>query len=472
MIYIGDGVSSAAYLGLEPYRALLDELVAARVSVSSYAVGPRVDGQLLACLANQTGGMLAIDDESIDPKQVGSYLAGAVRGTVLWPTSSKWPAELTTVYPEKMPPLRSDRDTIVLGKSDGPLPPALDIEVVAQAGSAADEKASSQAFHWTLTRGESNPDYAFLPVVVESARVDGGTRLITLGTPGLQEARRIVNDGTHLLGQLSRQALVSGNLETAARLAEEALKRDPQDESALAVKKQLDKIRTGGTVAAKTSERLEVKEFSNEQATPPSPADASPADRVPQQPPVPPAPADDLGPALPAYDDVNEGEGRLLENIEQHNRLMTDLIRTEVEDALRAARARMASDPASVKDDLKLLMGRVVRSPELKAEVRAQLRGQLEEALRESARRAATFDILRQQQEVARAAALDRLRIANNLIRKEEKIKQLMDRFNSLMDEGRYLAADQIGEMEVGGARSRTADCTVGNADGAHDRRA
>ncbi len=443
VIYIGDGISSAAYLGLEPYRALLDELVASRISVSSYAVGPRVDGQLLACLANQTGGMLAIDDESIDPKQVGSYLAGAVRGTVLWPISSKWPAELTTVYPEKMPPLRTDRDTIVLGKADGPLPRELKIEVVAQAGAIAEEKTGTRSFHWTLTSGEANPDYAFLPVLVESARVDGGTRLITLGTPGLEEARRIVNEGTHLLGELSRQALVSGNLDTAARLADEALKRDPQDESALAVKKQLAKIRTGGTVAAKTGERLEVKEFSNEQATPPGPADAAP------RPPVPPAPTDDLEPALPAYDDVNEGEGRLLENIEQHNRLMTDLIRTEVEGALRAARARMDSDPASVEDDLKLMLGRVVRSPELKAEVRAQLRGQLEEALRESARRAATHDILRQQQEVARAAALDRLRIANNLIRKEEKIKQLMDRFNSLMEEGRYLAADQIGEMEV-----------------------
>ncbi len=37
---------------------------------------------------------------------------------------------------------------------------------------------------------------------------DGGTRLITLGTPGLNEVRRIVDQGSQLLGKLSKQAMV------------------------------------------------------------------------------------------------------------------------------------------------------------------------------------------------------------------------------------------------------------------------
>jgi hypothetical protein len=81
--------------------------------------------------------------------------------------------------------------------------------------------------------------------------------------------------------------------------------------------------------------------------------------------------------------------------------------------------------------------------------VRFQLREKLASAIREGARVAMTKDILDRQAEEARAAALDRLRIASALERKQEKIKQLMDRFDSLMDEGRYLAADEIGEMEV-----------------------
>ncbi len=109
----------------------------------------------------------------------------------------------------------------------------------------------------------------------------------------------------------------------------------------------------------------------------------------------------------------------------------------------------MADNPEEVRQSLKLVMERVVKTPELKAEVRAQLRRQLEAALREASRVEVTKDTLDRQREVAEAASLDRMRIGQALVRKEEKVKQLMDRFNSLMEEGRYVAADEIGEMEV-----------------------
>jgi len=452
VIYIGDGLSSANFLALSDYRRLVDELVAKQVSVSSYAIGPRVDSQLLASLANLTGGMLAIEGESIDPKQAGSFLAESVRAAVLWPTSVTLPKELEGIYPERMPPLRSDRDTIVLGKVTGNLPKELAVSMQAASG------GKTRALRWTLAPGPVNPDYAFLPVLVEGSAHDGGARLITLGSAGLREARRIIDEGTELLGKLSRQALVSGNLDTAQRLADEALRRDPKDELATSVKEQLKKL--SGPQGSVASQPIETKEFSNQQAAPPvpdPPVARPPVTQppVPQppvaQPPVPQPPttfAPEPGPA-DAYDPINDGEGRLLENIEQHNRLMTDLIRTETENALREARALMSSNPGAVEDSLKLMLGRVLAAPELRAETRAQLRGQLEAALRETARRATENDIIRQQEEVARAAALDRLQIANDLMRREEKLVQLFDRFNSLMAEGRYLAADELGETEI-----------------------
>ena len=39
--------------------------------------------------------------------------------------------------------------------------------------------------------------------------------------------------------------------------------------------------------------------------------------------------------------------------------------------------------------------------------------------------------------------------IAENLARNQEKLKQLVDRFESLMDEGRYMAADELGSTEI-----------------------
>jgi hypothetical protein len=505
VVYIGDGYSSANFMNVDRYRELVAALADQRISVSSFGVGLNVDGQLLASLANLTGGVLAIEGEKIDPKQVGAFLAKSVRGSVLWPTRSTWPKEFAEVYPSRMPPLRSDRDTIVVGKATAELPQEVQVSLAAQVG------AKSQPLRWTLKSGQSNPDLSFLPLLVETARGDDGLRLVTVGTAGLGEARRMLAQSTELLATLSRQALVSGNLETAERLADEALRRDPNDEAALSVKERLAEMKAGAAVAAQSPPKdvegeLKVKRFSNEQAappaeappTPPTPADENPfapepaagdespfapepaADAAPEPaPPTPmppavepespapaaepgtPAPAPSAGPAAPApapvldipaapaFDAINDGEGRLLENIEQHNRLMTDMIRTEVDHTLREAAARMETDPAGVQVDLKSMLGRVLRSPELRSEVRAQLRSRLEAGLREAARREATADILQQQRDIARGAAQERLAIADALARKQTRIQLLMERFNSLMEEGRYLAADEIGDIEM-----------------------
>jgi len=141
--------------------------------------------------------------------------------------------------------------------------------------------------------------------------------------------------------------------------------------------------------------------------------------------------------------------GRLLESIEQHNQVVSEMLDTEVEHALRDARAHMSTDPLAVEGSLKLELSRILAAPELSAEARARLRMQLEATLRESAQVAHTKEILDRQEAVARAAGLDRLRIADDLNRREEKLVQLMDRFDSLMAEGRYIAADELGETEV-----------------------
>ncbi|MEX0978600.1 MAG: VWA domain-containing protein, partial [Pirellulales bacterium] len=171
LVYLGDGMSAARFLVLDEYQHLVEALVGERISVSSYAVGPRVDSALLAALANTTGGLLAIDGETATAKQCGAFLAAGVRGTVIWPTKMSWPQAFVEVYPSRMPPLRTDRDTIVLGKSAaGKLSGELTVAMSAQVG------GKPRAFQWTLAPGASNPDFAFLPVLVEGAKSDGGAR--------------------------------------------------------------------------------------------------------------------------------------------------------------------------------------------------------------------------------------------------------------------------------------------------------
>ncbi|HLA85650.1 MAG TPA: VWA domain-containing protein, partial [Thermoguttaceae bacterium] len=80
-VYLGDGMSAANVLGTEEFAKLVGTLVNARVAVSCYGVGPRLDGQMLGALAGRTGGVVTSQEhvavvkegqgQSLAPAEVG-----------------------------------------------------------------------------------------------------------------------------------------------------------------------------------------------------------------------------------------------------------------------------------------------------------------------------------------------------------------------------------------------------------------
>src|SRR5262249_5798279 len=68
-VYIGDGMSNGNFALFQELDKLLPALVKARVPVSSFAIGPQTDSQLLAVLANHTGGVYALDGDKFTGKQ-------------------------------------------------------------------------------------------------------------------------------------------------------------------------------------------------------------------------------------------------------------------------------------------------------------------------------------------------------------------------------------------------------------------
>jgi len=166
VIYIGDGVSRARVLGGPQLESLSRDLVAKRISVSSFAVGPQVNLPLLAAIANQTGGLLvsAPQDAStaqptVSPQQVGAHLAAAVRETVAWPTATQLPEALKDALPTTIPPLRSDRDTVLVGKlAEGD---------VGSLKVTAEVSGKPVAMQWPLKAEKSNEEFTFLPRLVE-----------------------------------------------------------------------------------------------------------------------------------------------------------------------------------------------------------------------------------------------------------------------------------------------------------------
>ena len=73
--------------------------------------------RLLGMLAVRTGGNAMHDSNTVGADAIGSALADAVRGTVaLADAAADFPAGMD-VYPKTLPPMRSDRETVLVGSA-------------------------------------------------------------------------------------------------------------------------------------------------------------------------------------------------------------------------------------------------------------------------------------------------------------------------------------------------------------------
>ena len=416
LVYLGDGMSRANVLTLDKVDQLAESLVSKRVPVTAYLVGPRVDKQLLGTLAVESGGMV-YEAEQLPPAQAGAGLAAAVQGTVLWPTGpATWPGGFS-VPAKRTPPLRSDRDTVVLGTYPGGGPHTIQMSV--------DTPSGPQTLTWTVGPSPSKEDNGYLARLVDFAKGNAGLNLPLLGSTSLREAERAIEAGGGTLLQLAKQALSSGSLDDAARLADDVLRQDPQNPEAQSIKREAAKRRAGPTKAIAVV------------------PDAAPGT----------APGTDLNlvgaPGAGVRSDPFAGPGALGAAVEQERRVRAQAIQQEVINAINLARTRMSTDPAGVIQNLKDRLETVKKAIDLEPDVRDQLAGQLQAALREATQRQAEWELRRMREDENRAAAKERMLVIENLARKQEKMKQLMERFNALMEEGKYRYAEEATAAEA-----------------------
>ncbi len=88
---------------------------------------------------------------------------------------------------------------------------------------------------WKVTPEASNPDLGFLPSVIESAKADGGISMPALGSAGLRAMSLALADTSTELVKAGQFALKSGDADGAKRIAEEALKSDPNNAEAVSL---------------------------------------------------------------------------------------------------------------------------------------------------------------------------------------------------------------------------------------------
>ena len=136
VLYVGDGSSRANVLSPEQFDRVVSDLLAQQAPVIAFGIGPQIQEQMLGALASRTGGAVVAEQADVGAGAYGDRLAQAVHGAVLWPKAAagvKWPQGLD-VYPKMLPPLRSDRDTVVVGTAKAATAGQVEIDVDGPAG--------------------------------------------------------------------------------------------------------------------------------------------------------------------------------------------------------------------------------------------------------------------------------------------------------------------------------------------------
>ena len=122
-------------------------------------------------------------------------------------------------------------------------------------------------------------------------------------------------------------------------------------------------------------------------------------------------------------------------------------MQAEVLNAIDEARQMMGRDPAGAHDRLKIYEENVRRAPELDADTRAQLLSRLQAALQQAATLAPIQTAKDIEDRALQATVEERRRALEDLTRREQRVEQLMNRFESLMDERRYFDAEAVADM-------------------------
>ncbi|MCA9132737.1 MAG: hypothetical protein KDA45_06270, partial [Planctomycetales bacterium] len=455
ILYIGDGINRTHFLTGAEHRQLVDELVAARITVSSLAIGPMVDMATLAALANHTGGIVLARNEIDESTQaIGRHLGQSATLPVVWVTDAQLPPSLASHFPQRFPPLRVDRDSVVVGQFSAAASEA-DLLLRGVSGGA---KAVEVALR--VTPEASNPDMGFLAAVTEAAQRDGGLAMPALGSQGLRAMSYMFADNANAMVKAGQFALKSGEIESAIRIAQEALKQDPNNAEALSL------LHAAQRVAGDAIPTGKFMQFGGDD--PFAPTAGEPADDVAPVAPAgdsepvvsdvapavgsqPPAAAAGLAPA--SLLDETLDAGQLLADEQALRRARAQAIDTEVRQRINQANEQLRRDPSmasSVTRDLKLLLERVDGLTDTDASARAQLRSLVSTALQNAAEKEARYLDQVQRAETIRAQADQAQRLLAETNRQDETLKQLVEQFNFLMKEQRYLEASKDVAPEIG----------------------
>jgi tetratricopeptide (TPR) repeat protein len=433
ILYLGDGESALNPLDEAGRYKLAANLRAQHVAFYAVPLGTPMNPHNLHALVSGTGGAVlrTTDEPTAEPMAVIKNLAArfhkALAVPVLEPTKAALAAEAAEVYPAKLPPLRSDAPTLVVGRFEkGKAPANLELTVD---GRVVGVPITTKVSHPMPVPA---PDNFFLGSVVAQWRTSGRA-----DSPALLRADRtlaLAFESTRLAREEFLEeadwALGAKKFDTAKALYQAAFKLDPEDPRVKGGMKLVEKLDKGevslddlrkATLNTIKGARVDVDQLVQEEK---------------KEPPAPklPAPGAVEPPAAKPAD-----PGALLRQEEARQRIRESQVTVAVEETLARARELLnAGDPRSAKDLLVAQRDSVRVTGDVGEATRTKLLNRIELLLQDVGTRGDAMVRARAEENERIARAQQRLIAADQAEAREEKIRQRIKNFATLMNQARY----------------------------------
>lgn len=438
LLYLGDGESAASPVEIsEPTRVEIGNTLADReVAFFAVPLGVRTNGHNLHGLAAMTGGaVVRPQDDLVGPnarKEFTAKLTASFDVPVLRPDRVTFGPEVAEVYPTRLPPLRGDRPTLVVGKLKAP---AAAVTARVEGRTAGGKVAFDLRETLPAPAVENYFVNAMIAQWKEAAAKDAPALLAADRTLAMaSEQYRMFRDEFNLQAVW---AITSDRLDHAEKLFEAAAKIDPASEDAKTGLRVVARVRNGELKSEKVKVRM-----SGGAKIGPGLTDLARA------------PAEAGGPATGATGGAQPaGPGAAERDLIGQARAAQAVIeqesRTLVDETLRRSRRLMNVDPDTAYEELKRQRDSVLANDQLSDTVRRRLIQDLDSTMTEIQLKGAQIkrELAAQRERISQAR--QRISEYERQASQERETQARIDAFKELMAQARFELAQQEAQVMI-----------------------
>jgi tetratricopeptide (TPR) repeat protein len=431
LLFLGDGLSTHTQLSDDDRAALANDMVRRQIAFFPVPLGQQLDPNMLHGLANATGGIVL--RTTVEAEKLVDALKRydeAFAAPILYNARVELPG-MTDVCPAKLPPLRGDQPTLVVGRMK-----VLPKEIAYTIRGTIEGKVGNVTVQTTEPVHEPNLENYFLVSMIDQwAKAKNRPAILRA-----DRALALAYEQTRLQHleclEEASLALEENKLVDAARLFRQARTLAPHDNEADAGIKIVDRLKDGSLDKNKIRQQLRERRGKADKLETVDgkqrwvKVDLAALNQEEQPKVGPKQPADQKQPAIAPEDLLKEHRER--QAVEEQK------VKQAVDEAIRQARVNVRTAPDDTLEMLRNLFNRVKDHPDLGGLTRDAETARLQAALRTSAAEVQLIKL--KKQDIIQAAAVAQQHLIREQERKsfEDRVEAQFRLYKNLMTVARF----------------------------------